>query len=234
MENDNKTVFGLLRIYPGGLARQDNGYKVRFYYETDVVILEEMLESVRIKYPLRFVKAHLDLCVSDIVQKDDTHRSISFNVDDVSKNALGVVRFYDSDLTAVSELLNPRFIETEVEILSESPEFFSVQYSALFRKEHPELCESDVVDKSDTRRRVIYTHFLASHPLVRRAIYTVHVPEPNDSPVGVTVKAQSTDVLIVDETQTHYRLRFTDEFARQHANLCQEWLRKGSTELQVI
>ena len=41
------------------------------------------------------------------------------------------------------------------------------------------------------------------------------------------------DVIVVEETETHYRLRFAEAFAAEHPELCSEWVEKTSSTIKI-
>jgi hypothetical protein len=127
-------------------------------------------------------------------------------------------------------------VDTEVTVLSESPDSFTVKYPRWFTRKHPELCESDVIRKNDFRRELTYSRFLAANqspPLELRVAtlrQRVRVKRSN----GSNFAALDTEVYIAEETQTHYRLRFTESFAQKRPYFCREWISRSDRAYRLI
>ena len=105
------------------------------------------------------------------------------------------------------------------------------------RLEAWKLCH-ELVLKSDADYGLTYTKFLATdeEPLdsaLRTAAYTVSFIAPQRG-LGLGFDSLTCDVLVVEETATHYRLRFARQFAAEHPSLCNEWVSKESDEPSVV
>lgn len=153
-----------------------------------------------------------------------------------TKNARGSLRIKTGGFMSVEGGIIVARVKTNVDILYETPESFRVEYSTKFKEEHPGLCESNIVRKDDDKRELSYTRFIATFALpadcgVKHALFTIKVLIPLKSSIRNGTK--KADVLIVEETETHYRLRFAAAFAKEHPNLCNEWVRKDSTDPKI-
>lgn len=152
------------------------------------------------------------------------------------KKARGVIRIYTGGWMEVEGGITPAFVDGKIDILYETPESFRVEYSARFKRKHAKLCTSDIVRKDDKQRKVSYTLFTATdelppHGPVKHATYTIGVLIPRHG--GLEITSRKADVLIVEETDTHYRLRFAAAFAKKYPNLCAEWVRKAGNDPKI-
>lgn len=124
--------------------------------------------------------------------------------------------------------------QTTVYVLEETPAGYRVYYSESFKVGYPRSCESDFVRRDDPLRRLTYTRFAAiddlqvSGPRIN-ARFFVQVPLAGLN----SYETRSADVLIVEETRSHYRLRFNPAFAKAYPALCREWVRKDSKQQSV-
>jgi hypothetical protein len=153
-----------------------------------------------------------------------------------TRNARGKLIILQEGTMRIHRLEVPAFVITDVEILVETPEAYGIQYSAKFKKRYPDLCTDHLIRKDDTERFITYSYFTATEPL----------PAP-DSTMRARCTAsnkvflealsfsvlEETSVIIAEETPTHYRLRFTPDFARRHPSLCRQWVARDSDDPRV-
>jgi hypothetical protein len=133
-------------------------------------------------------------------------------------------------------------IETKVTVLEEGPEHFLVEYPNRFKQRYPEYCQSNVIKKGIANQ---------CHAGDRELHYTVFTAvEEFPFPVGTRRArcahgfmfyhqdrlkngAARTEVLIVDETKTHYRLRFALDYSVLHPEFCFEWVAKDDELIKI-
>ncbi|MBX9694504.1 MAG: hypothetical protein K2Z81_19110 [Cyanobacteria bacterium] len=151
-------------------------------------------------------------------------------------NAQGSLTIYTGGLMQVEGGLTAACVVADVEVLREEPLFYRVVYPERFRAQHPDLCQSDIVDKENGFYYLRYTRFTATDELPptgteRRARYTVECAW--NTPQGLAIDSKSCDVIVVEETDTHYRLRFDRQFAQEFPSLCQECVKKVTSDYQI-
>lgn len=150
--------------------------------------------------------------------------------------ARGTLRIYIDGFMSRRGQLMSAYREVTVKVLEETPESFRVVYPTRFAKKFPDLCESNIVLKSDAKRSLTYTVFTATDELppdgpMTYARFTTDVMIPRSG--MLCFGEESADVFIVAETDSHYRVRFAAAFARAHPHLCSEWVSKNSTFTKV-
>jgi hypothetical protein len=149
-----------------------------------------------------------------------------------------VVRIYGDGFMLQDGLLVPAYVELPAKVLEESATTFVVEFDADLVAEHPEFGGRQPIEKADKSIRVTYSSFVETTDLplagpATKAIYKIGVMFAVEK-IGFGFKTMATDVLIVAETETHYQLRFTPDFASENPNLCSQWVAKDSKDPEVI
>jgi hypothetical protein len=152
----------------------------------------------------------------------------------LEKVARARLRFFANNYPQLRLPEGQYYVQTYVRIVEETPDSFTVEFSARFRKAHPDLCASTFSKYAGPS--TIYTTFTATDELptietVRHAMFSRFTLVKRSD--GFDHHTFTTDVLVVDETDTQYRLRFPAKFAKNHPGMCQEWVGKEVSDPNV-
>jgi len=147
--------------------------------------------------------------------------------------SLGTLIVYTGAWVQTETGQGPEQLVHAVEVLEELPESYRVRHL------DPKMGDSEqVIAKCAPEPLFGYTSFGAVFDPAasvegRRARYLIILGKYSEDRTTFELVHEVVDALVVDETETHFRIRLPEEFAKEHPRSCREWVAKSSTDPRI-